>query len=70
MVTKQIRDLRVAEREEDIGFYAGFLGTLLLVTPQSSVLTQSHPTQVPNKWLTKKKPFVKALFSFLQAQHT
>lgn len=55
MVTKQIRDLRVAEREEDIGFYAGFLGTLLLVTPQSSVLTQSHPTQVPNKWLTKKK---------------
>jgi MFS family permease len=55
VVTKQIRDLRVAEREEDIGFYAGFLGTLLLVTPQSSVLTQSHPTQVPNKWLTKKK---------------
>lgn len=26
----QIRDLRIADREEDIGYYAGFIGKFLI----------------------------------------
>lgn len=44
---KQIKDLHVAPREEDIGFYAGFLGMLFLS------LTQSHSTQPKCQWLTE-----------------
>jgi hypothetical protein len=47
MVMKQIKDLHVAPREEDIGFYAGFLGMLFLL------LTQSHSTQPKCQWLTE-----------------
>ena len=44
MVMKQIKDLHVAPREEDIGFYAGFLGTYAFAVTHTVTL---NPTQVP-----------------------
>ena len=44
MLMKQIKDLHVAPREEDIGFYAGFLGTYAFAVTHTVTL---NPTQVP-----------------------
>jgi hypothetical protein len=35
---KQIQDLHVAQREEDIGFYAGFLGKIVLAHNSQRVI--------------------------------
>ncbi|KAM2001857.1 hypothetical protein ACFX15_025645 [Malus domestica] len=38
--TKATRDLHIAEREEDIGYYAGYVGELMIVT---TYLSYSSP---------------------------
>ena len=47
---KQIKDLHVAPREEDIGFYAGFLGTYTFAVTHTVTLNSTQPKC---QWLTE-----------------